>query len=110
MILIIESPQPLDPVAVAHPSPGLTDVWLRRNFHTLTRDDPDGGTFTVHTAEEAQLRIREHINDEEADERFAELWGLAAEYNPATYTPPTDTLEIIRADVDFIAMETGVDL
>ena len=107
MIQTVESLQPLDPVKVAHPTPESTDVWLRQDEQTIMRDDPMGGTsYTLYMAREGQLRIDEYIDEGEAADRFDELWELAEEYNPATYVPMSDNLEAVRADVDYIAMET----
>ncbi|MEG1892254.1 MAG: hypothetical protein RR301_12595 [Clostridia bacterium] len=110
MIQKVESFQALVPVEVAALPNGGTDIWLRAGITTETKTDMDGGELTVNVATEAFLRTSETITVKGATARFNTLWEAAEAYNPATFKPYTDSLEQVRADVDFIAMEMAVTI
>ena len=93
---------------------GKYDVWMRKNIQQEQKKDDQGKKYTDYTADEAYARldVKPEINADNFDEMydFIAIW-TDEETDPHGGDDDRDaTIMQIRADVDFIAMEVGVEL
>ena len=82
-----------------------TDIFLRKNI--TERTDEETGQ-TLFECDEVQGRVKYPVNEEEVRESFEEWWKVLEEGDAPA--PERDTLEKLRADIDYIAIMTGVEL
>lgn len=82
-----------------------TDLFLRKNITEVV--DAETGQ-TLYECDEVQGRVEYPVTEDEVRESFDEWWSVLEEGE--TPEPEHDTLEKLRADVDYIAIMTGVEL
>lgn len=84
-----------------------TDVFMRRNI--TEREDEETGQH-IWDCEEVQARLPNPVTAEEIEADFDEWWEIIASAPTPQRQTTEEQLAQLRADVDFIAVMTGVDL
>lgn len=82
-----------------------TDIFLRRD---ITREEGEEGAAWV--CDEAQTRVYDPVTAEEVAADFATWWEIASGDAPPKRQTTDERLAQLRADVDFLAVMTGIDL
>lgn len=89
------------------------DVWIRKNIYREEYDDADSdATSVIYVCDEAYARL--DIEPVITDENFDEVFEFVKEWSNTNKEESDkenyNILMQIRADLDYIAMEVGVDL
>ena len=82
-----------------------TDIFLRRD---IEREEGEEGAVWV--CDEVQTRVYDPVTAEEVAAVFSTWWDIASGGEPPRRQTMGERLEQLRADVDFIAVMTGIDL
>lgn len=84
-----------------------TDVFMRRDIRE--REDEETGQ-TLYDCEEVQARLATPVTAAEIEADFDEWWEIISSMPKPQQRTTEEQLAQLRADVDFIAVMTGVDL
>lgn len=84
-----------------------TDVFMRRDIRE--REDEETGQ-TLYDCEEVQARLATPVTATEIEADFDEWWEIIASTPKPQQHTTEERLAQLRADVDFIAVMTGVGL
>jgi len=93
---------------------GKYDVWMRKNIKQEQKKDEQGKKYIDYSADEAYARLdaKPEITPENYDEmyNFVAVWTDGHSDDHGDDKERDATIMQIRADVDYIAMEVGVEL